>query len=277
MSLQLTRQMQRILAADYRLTQLHLSASSPSSTSPSPVSPRSGPTAGTPRRGGGGASGPSPRRLGGVFGPASLATLPESPLGSGGLGAGLDVASTSGTPVAPGLLRARGDRECPLPRSRRHPRYRDSSDSSDSSSFSDSSDDESFNLVRFPRIGSGRRWIRFREDSIGDDHLTVPEVHVSPPASPPPRPTRPVPLERPRSPPLPLILSYSRSSRAAQLAAEHPWGGSPGVTPTYVSMLYEGGFRPRLSECAIPLSAGTPSRYDRPGCEVENRMVIPTR
>ncbi|CAN7997454.1 unnamed protein product [Ixodes hexagonus] len=257
MSLQLTRQMQRILAADYRLTQLHLSASSPSSpsstSSSSPTSPRTNVAAAvpasTPRRGGG-ASGPSPRRLGGVFGPASLSTLPESPLGGGGLGAGLGVASTSsGIPVTPvsSSSRARSDLECPpLPRRRRQS-YRDSSDSSDSSSFSESSDDESFNFARFPRIGSSRRWVRFREERLRDERLPMPEVHVSPPASPPPRPTRPVPLERPRSPPLPLILSYSGSSRAAQLAAEHPWGGGPGVTPTYVSMLYEGGFRPRLS------------------------------
>ncbi|CAN8021882.1 unnamed protein product [Ixodes persulcatus] len=239
MSLQLTRQMQRILAADYRLTQLHLSASS---TSSSPASPRTANAPNTTPRRGSGASGPSSpsRRLGGVFGPASLATLPESPPGG--------VASTSGIPASP--ARPRVDLECP-PLRRRNPSFRDLSDSSDSSSFSESSDDESFNFIRFPRMGSGRRWLRFTEDRLREDRLraeerlTVPEVHVSPPSSPPPRPTRPVPLERPRSPPLPLILSYGGSSRAAQLAAEHPWGG--GATPTYVSMLYEGGFRPRLS------------------------------
>ncbi|KAH7966773.1 hypothetical protein HPB49_019384 [Dermacentor silvarum] len=89
-----------------------------------------------------------------------------------------------------------------------------------------------------------RFWPASPPPVVPEEDPSVPEVHVSPPSSPPPvRPTAPVP-PRPRSPPLPVILSGGPSARVPPL--DSLWVGPP-PSAAYFSLLYEGGFRPRLS------------------------------
>lgn len=215
MSLQLTRQMQRILAADYRLTQLHLSASSSRSTG-TMSSSRTALASSPPRRRGGLARSPPPP--------------PQHSQASTSRGA----ASSSRPPWLS---------ECPRVRPPLGRRQRPSNEQSSSSDSLDSSDEESLNFSRVPLssrvrnlsavggggpLAAGRFWPA-SPPAMADDDLPIPEVRVSSSSSPPPvRPTAPVP------PPA--------SGRGPPPDA-HLWN----APPAYLSVLYEGSFRPRLS------------------------------
>ncbi|XP_037509981.2 activating molecule in BECN1-regulated autophagy protein 1A-like isoform X1 [Rhipicephalus sanguineus] len=272
MSLQLTRQMQRILAADYRLAQLHLNATSTSSgpnasASPPPLSPP--PTSSSSMAYGGHSyhRGHTHSTTGGDSGlPSAAASAASTSSRPGGL------ASTPPPSHRP--------MECPrLRRHHHHPQHRrvhaapmvgGSSGSalaspSLSSDSLDSSDEENldFGHMEVDAVGSGslssaslssrrrsrmlrrnRFWPASPPPIVPEEDPSLPEVHVSPPSSPPPvRPTAPVP-PRPRSPPLPVILSGGPSARVPPL--DSLWLGPP-PSAAYFSLLYEGGFRPRLS------------------------------
>lgn len=279
MSLQLTRQMQRILAADYRLTQLHLNATSSTASSATTTTT----TATT-------SSSSSPPPLFSPFasqmGRTRHSSPPRTPPNSSA------AASTSRSRGSPTILTtppsARRSMECPrlrrhsLRRRRHHRRHYRSflgnapgpeGSSSSSSDSLDSSDEDDQDLRRmrvdlspgedYPTsmpgrglsavggvMGRNRFWPASPPPAVLEEDPPIPEVHVSPPSSPPPvRPTAPVP-PRPRSPPLPVILSGGPASRGAGGVAPTPldslWG-PPVPSAAYFSLLYDGGFRPRLS------------------------------
>ncbi|XP_070388486.1 activating molecule in BECN1-regulated autophagy protein 1-like isoform X1 [Dermacentor albipictus] len=268
MSLQLTRQMQRILAADYRLTQLHLNATSTSSgptNSGSPPSPPSSSSSSSTNHGG------HSYRQGRVH--SSTSSTSGSP--SAAAGAAPMLGRPAGVPATPPP--SHRPMECPRLRRHHHQRRRlhavrlvdtrtgnPLASSSSSSDSLDSSDEESLDFEHMEVDAAGNRSLSSSSSSrrrrrmlrrnrfwpaspppvVPEEDPSVPEVHVSPPSSPPPvRPTAPVP-PRPRSPPLPVILSGGPSARITALDAL--WMGPPPST-AYFSLLYEGGFRPRLS------------------------------
>ncbi|XP_064456475.1 activating molecule in BECN1-regulated autophagy protein 1-like isoform X2 [Ornithodoros turicata] len=235
MSLQLTRQMQRILAADYRLTQLHLDVSSTDSS----------PAASTSRT---------------------------------------DLPSTSGIATTPNLRRRASNGPPPV-RRRESYAYRDSSESS-------SSDDESLDFSTHMGLmrSSSRRWAPSSPTSVAEG-TSVPEVHVLPPQSPPrPSAPPPPPQERPRSPPLPVILSAWSVPRGlaagsgVSAAESSTWGYGSGAP--YMSMLYDAGLRPRLGsheilpnlthriQCWDMTTAQIPDISDAKACVVAPRCKI---
>ncbi|XP_075743543.1 activating molecule in BECN1-regulated autophagy protein 1 isoform X1 [Rhipicephalus microplus] len=268
-SLQLTRQMQRILADDYRRTQVHLN---PTSTSPGPSASVSPPSF----------SPPSSSSSSTAYGNDSYLRSHSTTRGNSGLlSAAASAASTSGRPggLASAPLPSHRPMHCPrLRHYHHHPQNRrvhaspvvnGSSGSalalpSSSSDSLDSSDEESldFGSMEVDAAGSGsfppaslsrrrsrmlrrnRFWPASPPPIVPEEDPPLPEVHVSPPSSPPPvRPTAPVP-PRPQSPPMPRILFRSSSSLVPPSDSSR-LSFSPSTT--YFSIFYEGGFRPRLS------------------------------
>ncbi|KAK8769224.1 hypothetical protein V5799_014311, partial [Amblyomma americanum] len=285
MSLQLTRQMQRILAADYRLTQLHLNATS--STASGAATATTTATAAT-------SSSSSPPPLFSAFASQTGRTRhSSSPRTPPSVSAAASTSrSRASPPAVPTVLStppsARRSMECPRLRRhglrrRRHHHYRrhfrpflgntrDHGGSSSSSSDSlDSSDEDDLDFRRmrvdpspdeeYPTsmqgrglsavggvMGRNRFWPASPPPAVLEEDPSIPEVHVSPPSSPPPvRPTAPVP-PRLRSPPLPVILSGAPASRGGAASLESLWGPTA-PSSAYFALLYDGGSRPRLSFC----------------------------
>ncbi|KAL3179061.1 hypothetical protein MRX96_038307 [Rhipicephalus microplus] len=248
-SLQLTRQMQRILADDYRRTQVHLN---PTSTSPGPSASVSPPSF----------SPPSSSSSSTAYGNDSYLRSHSTTRGNSGLlSAAASAASTSGRPggLASAPLPSHRPMHCPrLRHYHHHPQNRrvhaspvvnGSSGSalalpSSSSDSLDSSDEESldFGSMEVDAAGSGsfppaslsrrrsrmlrrnRFWPASPPPIVPEEDPPLPEVHVSPPSSPPPVRVR---------------LAWCPPSDSSRLSF------SPSTT--YFSIFYEGGFRPRLS------------------------------